>query len=307
MSGAPGTLFVVDTFVFLDSRDLINCIEHARPLDHVSFAKYLRSRNAAVILTMMNVLETIPRGRPIADIVELARRLETLPHVFVRYSEISTHEFDDAVEAFNNGRACSASLRFCRSFWRVLIPAAIADDPSQNESHGALDRLPMSEQLRLAFPRGRELGSSDDFDPNTAAELATILTTHRDILGVHPPSKALFRHAVATQLSTFDLNVTDVTRFADWLFRSPMVCPAWRLGHEVFQEMRLDQTARINGNGVTDLTHVYFVPYAAAATLDKQWRNYCDRVVSRLTKIGIDVPYGRNVYSDIGELVRNWR
>jgi hypothetical protein len=297
----------VDTFVFLDSRDLINCLEHARPLDHIAFAEYLRSRNAAIILTMTNVLETLPRGRPVADTVELARRLESLPHVFVRYSEISTHEFTDAVEAFRDGTACNPSLRLCRSFWRVLVPSAVADDPSRDASHDALDRLPMSEQLRLAFHGGQELGSSDDYDPDTTAELDSVLIAHRDVLGVNPPSKALFRHAVATQLSSFNLHVGDVARFADWLFRSPMVCPAWRLGHEVFQEMRLDRSARINGNGVTDLTHAYFVPYASAATLDKQWRSYFDRVVSRLTKVGIEVPYGRNVYSDIGELVRNWR
>ena len=257
---------------------------------------------------MTNVLETIPRGRSTTKTIELVERLESLPHVFVRYSELSSREFKEAVRAFSTGTAPIIKLPICESFWRALVPASVADDPTQAEFHRALDKLPMSEQIRLALRDGWQIGSdSNHFDPASTGELVAVLSVHREILGVSQPNKRLFYHAVATQLDHFQLRVNDFRSFADWLFRSPMVCAAWRLGHEVFQELRLDQTAGITGNGVTDLTHVYFLPYVAAATLDKQWRDYCHRAARRLARIGIELPYANRLHANIAEMLRDWR
>lgn len=293
--------------VFLDSRDLIACIEHARPVGHVALARELRERNAVIVLTMTNVLETIPRGRSIRETVDLVERLESLPHLFVRYSELSLREFNEAVRAFSTGAAPIVELPICKSFWRVLVPASVADDPAQAEFHRALDKVPMSEQIRLALGNGWQIGSdSNEFDPSSTRELVGVLNVHREILGVSQPNKRLFYHAVATQLEHFQLTVDDFDSFADWLFHSPNVCAAWRLGHEVFQELRLDQTAGITGNGVTDLTHVYFLPYVAAGTLDKQWRDYCHRAARRLARVGIELPYANRLHANIADMLRDW-
>jgi hypothetical protein len=85
-----------------------------------------------------------------------------------------------------------------------------------------------------------------------------------------------------------------------------MACPGWRLGHEAFQELRLDQTASMKTSDPSDLTHVYFLPYVAAATLDRQWRDYCRRAGRRLAKIGIHMPYLANLYADTAELLSSW-
>jgi hypothetical protein len=288
--------------VFLDSRDLIDCVEHSDPFDHLVLAKRLRERDAAIVLTMTNVVETIPRGRTIEDAVELMRRLESVPHVFIHHAELSALEFREAVNAFQAGTFPEPRLPFRRSFWRALVPPSIADHPARANFHRVLDGLPMSEQLRFALLDGEAIQSREE----SVDELAAILSDHRRVLGVTPPNKALFEHAVRTQLAHFAFEVADVTAFSDWMFRSPMVCAGWRLGHEAFHELRIDQTASITVNGLQDLIHVYFLPYVAAATLDKQWREYCRRATRRLAKIGVHLPYVANLYADTAELMLAW-
>ena len=196
--------------VFLDSRDLIDCIEHSDPCDHRAVAEHLRARDAAIVLTMTNILEVIPRGRPVSDAVELARRLESIPHLFACHADISTVEFNEAITAFEKQSQPQLRLPVRSSFWRVLVPTALADDPARAEFHRALDQLPMSEQLRLALMDGQGVSSGQQF----VDELSDILADHRDVLGVAPPSKALFRHAVQNQLTYFSacLSKTGVER-----------------------------------------------------------------------------------------------
>jgi hypothetical protein len=183
--------------IFLDSRDLIDCVEHSDPCDHIVLAERLRERGAALVLTMTNVLEMIPRGRPVSEAVELARRLESIPHVFAYHSDISTLEFENAIVAFREGSSLELRLPLRSSFWRVLVPSSLAEDPARAEFHRSLDLMPMSEYLRLALMDGEGVSSGKQL----VDELAAVLGDHRDVLGVGPPSKALFRHSVQNQLT----------------------------------------------------------------------------------------------------------
>ena len=287
--------------IFLDSRDIIDCIEHADPCDHLTLSRLLRDRDACLVYTASNVLETMPRERPLEEALELARRLELLPHVFVRHSEISALEFQQALAIFPERRSpATLALPFHLTFWRLLPHPADDRDAMTATLNRSFDRMPMTEQLRLILLGDAWVNHGAEY----ADELASVLDVHRRALGVSPPNKALFRYSVVTQLKHLSLNVSSPVRFADWLFRLPLVCAAWRLGHEAFQEMRRDQTVAMTRSDLQDFSHVYLLPYVSAATLDAQWREYCRRTGERLRKIGIELPYLENLHADTSEVLQ---
>jgi hypothetical protein len=285
--------------VFLDSRDLIDCVEHNDPCDYLTLRDELRTWGLALVYTSSNVLEVVPRNRPLSYVVDILNRLESLPHVFIRHTSILPLEFSAAVNAFENRCDPQPVLLPSEStFWRLLPhPAPTTDRDAFVQA--TLDGLPLSEQLRFALMDG----GSVDADPQRGQDFASVLKVHRDRLKSDVPSKRTFRLAFRSQLHSLRLNVANTMRFADWAFRNPQVCPAWRLGHESFEELRRDRSVITGSNDVNDYTHLYLIPYVAAATLDHQWREYCGRAHRRLSAIGIDLPYIEHIYRDTAALL----
>jgi hypothetical protein len=246
---------------------------------------------------MSNVIEVMPRGREIDYALEIAHRLDHLPHVFLQHSELSTIEFRHALAAFSTGHKAEMRLPFRPTFWRLLPHPP--DDSATAILHQEFDTLSMPEQLRLILMGDEWI----DYARESADELASVLEIHRRMLGSGVPNKVLFRGSVVSQLDSLSFNVHDATGFADWLFREPSVCAAWRLGHEAFQEMRRDRGVIMTKSDLQDFSHVYLLPHVSAATLDAQWREYCRRAGERLSKIGIELPYLRNLYADTSEVL----
>lgn len=289
--------------IFLDSRDLIDVVDYSRPISHLALAKELRARDAVVLSTMTNVLESTARVPDIQRVVDLLRRLEDVPHVFSNHANISEREFRNAQLASATGGVSAPTLLLHRSFWRALVPPSIANDPTRADFHKMLDNLPMADQVAVALTDGQGFNWSPDF----AAAMGDILSRHREVLGAASPNKELFQYFVCDQLASFNLEVADLEAFASWLFRSPAVCPGWRLGHETFQELRRDVKVRFKDSDTRDLMHVYFIPYVSAATLDAQWREYCARAGRRLAAIGITLPYLENIHRNLDDLLTRWR
>jgi len=293
----------LNALIFLDSRDLIDVVDYSRPISALALANELRARDAVLLLTMTNVLESTARGPDIQRVADLLRRLEGVPHVFSNHSNISEREFLDAQQAAAVGRAASPTLLLHPSFWRALVPTSIADDPARADFHELLDNLPMADQVAAALMDGRGFSWNLDF----AAAMGDVLGGQREVLGAGPPNKELFRYFVGEQLAGFGLEVPDLVAFANWLFRSPEACPGWRLGHESFQELRRDVKVRFKESDTRDLMHIYFIPYVSAATLDAQWREYCARAGRRLAAVGITLPYLQNIHRNLDDLLTRWR
>jgi hypothetical protein len=203
--------------IFLDSRDLIDVVDHSRPISHLALAKELRARDAVLLLTMTNVLESAARVPDIERIVDLLRRLERVPHVFSNHSNISEREFRDAQGAAATGGASAPTLLLHRSFWRALVPASIADDPTRSDFHEMLDNLPMADQVGVALTDDQGFNWNPDF----AAAMRDIVARHREVLGAGPPNKELFQYFVGDQLAGFNLEVPDLVAFANWLSDHP--------------------------------------------------------------------------------------
>src|SRR5882724_6321297 len=91
--------------ILLDSRDLINLVEHGRPTTQV-FDRYLRLGNHQSVLSFTNVRELsspLAAGVPFLQLRPLLQSLEAMPHIYLKEVGIIGSEIQSAVEAFNSG------------------------------------------------------------------------------------------------------------------------------------------------------------------------------------------------------------
>lgn len=273
--------------VFLDSRDLITCIEKHDPCGCDRLAAEFRKRNVATILTFSNLIESLPRTTEVEYGVEFVRRLERLPHVFVPHTAISTLEFREAVNAFAEGREPQHELpRFATYASYVCTFAPGELPPEAWRRH--VDLVPLSKHMEGLLTDGSQL----TFDPVHRHEMQSVLEQNRSVLGSMRTNKSVLAAMVESQLDGLGLTVDDFSAFFEWLYRKPLeICPGWRLLQEVFQEFRTDSTASMAKGDVPDLTHIYLVPYTRAATLDRKWREYVGRVTKRLHRDGLRATY----------------
>jgi hypothetical protein len=92
--------------ILLDSRDLINVVEHEHPVSVEEFGKYLNDRGHQIVFCFSNVRElAVPLscGVTFLEIRPLLQRLEQLPHVCLKEVGIFPMEIQAAVDAFTSG------------------------------------------------------------------------------------------------------------------------------------------------------------------------------------------------------------
>jgi hypothetical protein len=278
----------VPNLVFIDSRDLIECVERHVPCGVTRLASEFRKRNAAAVLSFSNLLEVIPRKQKLSYACEFAKRLEQIPHVFIPHTHVSTFEFNEAVVAFREKRRPNHTLPTLDSYGSYLCTFAPGSPPSP-EFVAEVSRVSLSDHVRALLTDGESI-ELDSHQIHRAA-MQKVLDQHRAVLGSKRTSKKLLAEMVEGQLAELNLEVENFAAFFDWLYRDPQICPGWRLLQEVFQEFRTDSTASVSESDVPDLTHIYLVPYVRAATLDGKWREYVRRASQRLVREGISVSY----------------
>jgi hypothetical protein len=92
--------------ILLDSRDLINLVEHGCPVAAQVFDDYLRRGNHQSVLSFTNVRELsspLAAGAPFLQLRPLLQALEAMPHLYLKEITIIGREIQCAVEAFNSG------------------------------------------------------------------------------------------------------------------------------------------------------------------------------------------------------------
>jgi hypothetical protein len=285
----------VKKLVFLDSRDLIDCVEKHQPCGARRLADDLRRRDSQLILTFTNVLESLPKGTDPAYVVEFARRLESMPHVFVPHTNIATFEFKEAAVAYREGRQPRHELPLMPTWARYV--STYAPGPRVSEAQlKVLDAVPLSERVRGWVSQGMCL----EFDATHRARIDATIAQNRAVLGAKRPTKSSLTAFIEGQLRITGEDVGNVSAFVKWLYRDASICPGWRLMEEASQEFRCDVGTPVANGDLPDLTHLYLVPYVRAATLDRKWREYVGRVERRLATQ--DVPTSYRIYSDLRDL-----
>jgi hypothetical protein len=110
--------------VLLDSKDLIDIVEHDPPVQLEEFRNYLHDHNSSLVLTFNNVRELVAplaQGINPLHVRALLQRLETLPLSYLGEVNIPTDEVKQAVRAFNSATEYKAINPWV-SRWDETIP-----------------------------------------------------------------------------------------------------------------------------------------------------------------------------------------
>lgn len=292
--------------VFLDSRDLINEVEHDRPLPLNEFRRLLCEKRARIVLTHTTVTEFLPRrGDQTIDrtrALELVARLESLPLAFIREPDLIYREFLEAREAYFLQRVPRKVDMFVDQWWQTFSKTPAQYMRFVNPSlFGELKRMTLVDEVRKLIDAGLHLHLSEA----EVDYVARRVEDDRKYYGRGRGTKRTFAGAIEGIFEHYGWPepIGGFASFVDFVRREHIACPAWRLGLAVYEEFRADAAVVFKAGDIPDRWHVHVLPYVTHATLDKAWRTRCDQARTRLMKNGENASDLQKVYSDTAAIV----
>jgi hypothetical protein len=98
--------------ILLDSKDVIDVVEHRRPVSPEEMAAWLTAHDSRIVYPMTNISEfAAPLGDSATDILHMRSLLqvaETLPHCYLKEGTIARDELRLAASAFVESREYNA-------------------------------------------------------------------------------------------------------------------------------------------------------------------------------------------------------
>ncbi len=289
--------------ILLDSRDLINIVEHGRPITADDFDAYLRARNHEIVLSFTNVRELsspLAAGAEFMRIRPYLQTLERMPHVCVKETTIIPDEIRAAVTAFIEGVAYRSSCPYVPRWDHTLIV-----DPQRQHlsTENWVDfRL---DEIIYYINRVRP----DVFTPpeRHLPRLQTQLENDRAQLraGQAAPRQH-FARAIANHAATHRITLPQgrEDEFTRWVHANPDRCPGFRLNHEVYRALMANYGDVPEAADFSDLAHVSAVPYVDAATFDRRMRHYCSAASRKTLRLGGTRNYGDRLYQDVADFMQ---
>jgi len=292
--------------ILLDSRDLIDLLEHQRPTTVANFDAYLRAENHQIVLCFTNVKELagpIGAGAEYANVEPYFQSLERLPLVYVKESTIVASEIRSAVAAFSAGGEYQDCSPYVPSWDRTLGVA-----PGQHDA--AAENLDLSLGQSVKAISCTNPAAFAPIPIRQVEALQEIFRKDRVLLrhGKAPAKQnfvdSLKRHAERHHVPLPDARVEE---FAFWLYQNPNRCPGVRLGHEIQRAILANENDNPPGSDVFDRALIYALPYVDALTLDRRMRHYCAGASRKIVRFGGVHNYNDRVYENVASIMARHR
>jgi hypothetical protein len=280
----------------LDSYDLINVFRQS-PISPDELRQHLLERDAQLVCSPETIQELVKPN----DINESQRRLETLttfPRLYIREKkEVFRREVSIALRAFQIGAAYT--IRNVEPFVDTWQEA----DPPLDKRYGVAD----DHLVDIIMPL---LKTEPDRFRNRAEDLQVLQTNvaydRANQLSFRSTSLEIFRDSVGATLDLLALHpprpCPDFIRdFAEWLRKTPSICPSWRLVGETYTELAHNKSDKGQKGDSPDFGHLAITPYVDAITLDARVSNYVRIATRRLRQIDSGINYDERVYRNLTE------
>jgi len=289
--------------ILLDSRDLINLVEHGRPTTIQQFDAYLRGGNHEIVLTFTNVREL---ASPLASGVEflqvrgLLQSLEQMPHTYLKEITIVAIEIQAAVEAFNSGAEYQGCSPYVTRWDHTLMTL-----PGQQGS--AADNWVNFRLDEIVYYINRV--RPDVFAPpdHHLGNLRALLQNDRAALRAgQAPARQHFVSSIKRHAATHRVSLPNgrEDEFAEWVYANPDRCPGLRLNHETYRALMANYMDIPETADFSDLAHIFALPYVEAATLDGRMRHYCGVASREILRFGGSTNYADRVYRDVADFIQ---
>ncbi len=280
--------------ILLDAKDLINVVEHSNPVKLSEFDRWLRTRDAELVYSLVNI-----RGlaAPLAlgssflgQVKDYLDGLESLPHCFVT-SGIDLLELQRALDCFDAGKEYVAINPYVPRFDYVFPPFA---NPAKlyypmRESVVDLWRAcPTVFQPHPKYHKLQALGMSMDRDRIAARKSSSA-----------PPSEWI------VEILTLKMSVAEerATQIASWIAANPLRCPAMWLARAVGFSMSQNRTYAARKDDTFDMAEMWTIPYTDAATVDRCMLDLFSRAMRHLGRKDVSAGPRARVYRSLSELM----
>jgi hypothetical protein len=289
--------------ILLDSRDLINLVEHDRPIAAQDFDAYLRQGGHQIVLSFTNVRELsspLAMGAEFMRIRPMLQCLERMPHSCMKEVTIVATEIQSAVNAFNAKMEYQDCSPYVSRWDHVLsTPPELHEPAADSWINFRLDEI-IYYINRISpgvfAPPNHHLPALREQFQNDRAALRAGQAPARQHFG-----RAIKKHAATHRVL---LPAEREDEFAEWVYRNPERCPGLRLTHETLRAILANYADVPEAADFSDLAHIYAVPYADAVTMDRRMRHYCSVASRKMVKFGSRINYADRVYEDVASLMR---
>lgn len=251
--------------LYLDTRDLINILERAKPFSENELFQCLQQGSHQLAVSFHTVSElSAPLASPTAktNVMALLNRLERMPITFM-HSKIEGLELKEALDAFSSQREYKDIHPFVNRFDQTV-------DLDANPPTSIYINYPLAETVWDLHTHGGLLGLE-----SYATKMRELIAADRSLL--KPPSlKTNFANVIQRNLKLYKQSWSTVSlpNFATWVYNNSNRCPSMRLGHEVWHKIVDNKTDTLEDSDMEDYQHLSCLPYIDLMTLDKRMHGY---------------------------------
>lgn len=288
--------------ILLDTRDLINVIEHNAPVRLEDFGVFLREGNHQLVLSNTSVREfagPLARGGEFLRLRPLLQSLEQLPHTYIKEITIVGEELRVAAASFISEVEPEVLSPFTDRWDRTMVPLpdgrrGIAD---------MLVGLRLDEIVHAIYRVSPQLFAPPE---QHLPALRALLEADRDLLRRRQaPAREHFVRSVKKHANSHRVVLPQgrEDELAEWLYKNPNRCPGLRLSHEMFRAITSNYGDRPQVGDFGDLGQVFAVPYIDAATLDNRIRDYLRTASRKIVRMGGMHNFSDRVYRDLADLI----
>jgi len=282
--------------ILLDAKDLIDIVEHGRPIDSSALRQWLRHRSASAVLSFTNVSDFVGPAfeeNKFPEMRLLLQSLETLPLVYMREGTIIEEELRAALAAYRTGREPSAVNPFVARW----------DETAKWEGEAATkilvgmrldDLVYMARGTIQAYKRAAPILRRQIEDERA-------LPKHEKL-----SLKQIFVDGVSTRLIAHRIEAggIDIESFGDWLWQMPGRCMGLRLHFEARHHLAKDHELRFQDGDIADFAHIAAIPYVDVVTVDKRIEDLVRKSLQTLRKSHLPTEPSCRVFRNVESLMR---
>jgi hypothetical protein len=284
--------------ILLDSKDLIDLVEHDKPISVAEMDRILRAGAHQLVLSFTNVTELVAplnKGIEFADLRPTLLRTESLPVCYMR-GPIVAQELRAAVKAFDSYVTPTTVNPYVSRFDDVVTP----------RGRTATDVLIGFPLWEIVWVLWKENALRDYRSSGHADALRAKFEFERSLDKDQKPSEPeAFAASIARNLDTYAIArpVRGMETFGKFLYENPNWCPSNRIGFELYLALYRNRTDVPKDGDISDLKHLGAIPYVDAITSDNRMRRYIEDVLRRLSPLDSRLDYGKRVFSNLQEML----
>jgi len=289
--------------ILLDSRDLINLLEHDGPMAPAEYDSYLCAGDHLNVLSLTNIRELaapLATGEEFMNIRPRLQSLERMPHTYLMEVAIIGLEIHSAVRAFEEKTAYQSPSVYTTRWDHVLLLA-----PGQRRSVADnLINFRLDEIVHLINRVNPDVfAPPEHYLPQLQQQLAQDRASLR---AGQAAARTHFVGAIRRHANSYQVHLPHgrEEEFAEWVYQNPNCCLGLRLQHETYRALMANYGDVPETGDFSDLAHVCALPYVDAATFDRRMRHYCDAASRKLLMLACVNDYRDRIHQDLGTLMQ---